>query len=134
MEKNESLFQGVKRNGMFLKIPLILLLTAMAMNSFFSSGILFGWTGLVGVFKNEQIYNFCNETENFCPSQDSKFTNIYVISTFCVYFGQLIFGTALDTFGPKIVQCIANFLLCLSSIGLAFSKCKSFYSIYIDRY
>eukprot|EP01126_Amoeba_proteus_P044655 TRINITY_DN4970_c0_g1_i8.p1 TRINITY_DN4970_c0_g1~~TRINITY_DN4970_c0_g1_i8.p1 ORF type:complete len:410 (-),score=45.25 TRINITY_DN4970_c0_g1_i8:157-1386(-) len=61
-----------------------------------------------------------------CPSQELRFTLIYVISTTAFSLVVLPLGAVLDKFGPKVSSTIGSTLILLGSLLFAFSSSTGF--------
>ena len=95
-----------------LESPLMLfsgfwLLIIGYMQMFLSSGIIWGWTSLLHMLKEEDAFSsLCDSAHpSPCPAQDKHFAFIFACGSTGIYLSNIPFGFLLDLAGPRITAC-----------------------------
>lgn len=99
------------------------------------AGVVFGWTSLVFVLKQEKYFaNLCttdnstsaNSTgETDCSPQDERFSLVFTIASFLNNFMTLPNGFIFDHFGTMVTRLIGIFVYTVATLLIAFSTAAS---------
>jgi MFS family permease len=94
--------------------PRVLLIAFAAFLSSISTGIIFGWAGLVTILRDEGQYSAkCDGDDSNCPARDAAFASIFATAAVANYASFFPAGVALDELGPRTTAVFG--VLCVAS-------------------
>ena len=97
--------------------------------SFFSTGLLFGWPALALILKkNGQYRELCpiEHNDDTCPEQEERLTFIFTLGQLFVSTGVLCHGFILDRYGPRRDTLLALSMVLAGTVLMGVSDSKSF--------
>lgn len=92
------------------------LLATSIMNSFLVGGFTFGFSGMVLILRKENVFAEMCQCGTFCSGQKEQLALVSSLGFSASIGARIVFGYALDTYGPKItamLSCALSFVGCI---------------------